>query len=91
MRECVKDETKPINFVTHSQVGIVTGNRTINPLPSLLVSIESAKLEGMTDFCVISASHPFIMNDKLAIAQTLAFLACGEFTCRDRQTVAASD
>jgi len=70
-------------------VGIITGSRTINPFLSMLipgaddgkVSIESAKLEGMTDFCVIAASHPLIMRNKLAIAQTLAFLAEGRFTC----------
>lgn len=71
------------------QTGIITGNRTINPILSLLipgdddgkVSIESAKLEGMAGFCVIPASHPFIMKDRLAIEQTLAFLAQGAFTC----------
>lgn len=70
------------------KVGIITGRRTINPILSLLipgsddgkVSIESAKLEGMADFCVIPASHPFIMNKKLAIEQTLAFLEKGAFT-----------
>jgi hypothetical protein len=68
-------------------VGIITGRRTVNPILSYLipgdddgkVSIESAKLEGMADFCVIPASHPFIMNDRLAIRQTLAFLASGAF------------
>lgn len=71
------------------QVGIITGDRTINLLLSLLipgpddgkVSIESAKLEGMAGFCVVPASHPFIMKDRLAIEQTLAFLAQGTFTC----------
>jgi triacylglycerol lipase len=70
-------------------VGIITGHRTVNPILSLLipgiddgkVSIESAKLEGMADFCVIPATHPFIMNNKVAIEQTLAFLATGAFTC----------
>ena len=70
-------------------VGIVTGSRTINPILSSLipsdddgkVSIESAKLEGMTDFCVIPSSHPFIMKNKQAITQTLSFLAEGKFTC----------
>lgn len=69
-------------------VGIITGSRTVNPILSWLipgdddgkVSIESAKLEGMADFCVIRATHPFIMNNKRAIGQTLAFLATGRFT-----------
>jgi pimeloyl-ACP methyl ester carboxylesterase len=71
------------------EVGILTGNHTINPILSLLipgtddgkVSIQSAKLEGMRDFCVIPSSHPFIMSNDLAIEQTLAFLASGRFTC----------
>jgi triacylglycerol lipase len=70
-------------------VGIITGSRTINPFLSWLipgaddgkVSIESAKLEGMADFCVIRASHPLIMRNKSAIQQTLTFLAEGRFTC----------
>jgi pimeloyl-ACP methyl ester carboxylesterase len=76
-------------------VGIITGSRTINPFLSLLipgeddgkVSIESAKLEGMTGFCVMPASHPFIMKNKSVIEQTLAFLAKGRFTCHIQQTV----
>ena len=51
------------------------------------VSIESAKLEGMTGFCVVPASHPFIMKNKMVIEQTLAFLAKGGFTCHIQQTV----
>lgn len=70
-------------------VGIITGSRTVNPFLSLLipgdddgkVSIESAKLEGMTGFCVMPATHPFIMKNRSVIEQTLAFLAKGVFTC----------
>ncbi|HEY0682381.1 MAG TPA: alpha/beta fold hydrolase [Steroidobacter sp.] len=70
------------------EVGIITGRRTINLILSMLipgsddgkVSIESAKLEGMADFRVIPSSHPFIMNNRLAIEQTLAFLAIGKFS-----------
>ena len=76
------------------QAGIITGNRTINLILSALipgpddgkVSIESAKLEGMAGFCVLSASHPFIMKDRLAIEQTLVFLATGAFTCQAEQS-----
>jgi len=74
------------------QVGIITGDWTINLILSALipgpddgkVSIESAKLEGMAGFCVIPASHPFIMKNQLAIEQTLVFLAKGAFTCPER-------
>ncbi|HET9448878.1 MAG TPA: alpha/beta fold hydrolase [Steroidobacteraceae bacterium] len=77
-------------------VGIITGSRTVNPFLSLLipgdddgkVSIESAKLEGMTGFCVMPATHPFIMKNKSVIEQTLSFLAKGRFTCHAQQTAA---
>jgi pimeloyl-ACP methyl ester carboxylesterase len=76
------------------QLGIITGDRTINLLLSLLipgpddgkVSIESAKLDGMAGFCVVPASHPFIMKNELAIEQTLVFLANGAFTCPTKPT-----
>lgn len=85
-QESVPQSLGPASF----QAGIITGDRTINLILSLLipgpddgkVSIESAKLEGMAGFCVVPASHPFIMKDRLAIEQTLVFLARGAFTCR---------
>jgi triacylglycerol lipase len=68
-------------------LGIITGNRSINFFLSMLipgpddgkVSIERAKLEGMDDFLVIPATHPFIMKHPEAIRQTLHFLQYGEF------------
>lgn len=68
-------------------LGIITGNRSINLFLSLLipgpddgkVSVERAKLEGMRDFLVIPATHPFIMNHPDAIRQTLHFLQYGGF------------
>lgn len=69
------------------ELGVITGNRTINPLLSLLipgaddgkVAVERAKLEGMRDFLVLPASHPLIMRDRQAIAQTIHFLQQGTF------------
>lgn len=79
------------------EAGVISGDHSINPILSLIipgaddgkVSIESAKLEGMTDFCVVPASHPFIMKNKLAIQQTLAFLSAGSFACEAHQTLAS--
>ena len=68
-------------------LGIITGNRSVNPLLSTLipgeddgkVSLESAKLVAMKDFLVISSSHPFIMKNREAIEQTVYFLRNGAF------------
>lgn len=69
------------------ELGIITGNKTINFILSAMiegendgkVSVESAKLEGMKDFLVIEATHPFIMKNKTAIEQTKYFLKNAEF------------
>ncbi len=69
------------------ELGIITGDRSINPLLSLLipgpndgkVSVERAKLAGMRDFLVIHATHPLIMRNRQAITQTIHFLRHGAF------------
>ncbi|MEO1925602.1 MAG: alpha/beta hydrolase [Gammaproteobacteria bacterium] len=69
------------------ELGIITGNQSINFILSSMiegdddgkVSIESAKLEGMKDFLVISATHPFIMKNKVAIEQTKYFFENSHF------------
>lgn len=69
------------------EVGIITGDQSLNLIWSSMiegeddgkVSVERAKLEGMKDFLVISATHPFIMRNETAIEQTLHFLNYGQF------------
>lgn len=69
------------------EAGIIAGRRSINWILSLMipgpddgkVSIERARLEGMQDFVVVDASHPFLMNDSRAIGQTIHFLDQGRF------------
>jgi pimeloyl-ACP methyl ester carboxylesterase len=43
------------------------------------VSVERARVEGMTDFLVVGKSHPFIMNGAYVQAETVNFLSHGKF------------
>jgi triacylglycerol lipase len=69
------------------ELGIITGNRSVNPFISLLlpgeddgkVAVYSARLDGMKNFMSIPSSHPFIMKNTHAIQQKLHFLEHGNF------------
>lgn len=68
--------------------GIIAGNRSIYPITSIAlprphdgrVSIANTRLEGMADHIVIRSSHPWLLRNGEAIAQTIAFLRDGRFT-----------
>jgi hypothetical protein len=68
-------------------VGIITGNKTFDPWFSPLipgeddgkVSVESAKLQEMSDFLVVGSSHAFIMRNTSVIDQIKYFLKYGTF------------
>jgi len=68
-------------------VGVITGNKTINPILSLLipgeddgkVAVERARLAGMSDFLVAPYTHPMIMKRDWVINQTRYFLRHGYF------------
>ena len=69
-------------------VGIIAGNRSLDPIASRFmlpgaddgrVTVERTKLDGMADHVVIPASHAFMMKNRTAIAQTIAFLQDGRF------------
>ncbi len=69
------------------EVGIIAGNRTIDPITSAFlddpddgrVSVEDTKLEGMTDFVVVEHSHAFMMRMREPIELTISFLRTGTF------------
>jgi pimeloyl-ACP methyl ester carboxylesterase len=69
-------------------VGIVAGNRSIDPISSTLVlprpndgrvSVASSKLDGMADHITIKAFHAGLPRHPVAISQTIAFLREGRF------------
>jgi len=69
------------------ELGIITGDRSINPINSWLipgpddgkVSVESARVEGAA-FLVVPATHPFIMNHQDVADEVVSFLRTGHFT-----------
>lgn len=68
-------------------VGIIAGRRSINWINSLMihgandgkVSVNRTHLAGMADHLVLPATHPFLMKNKTALRQTVAFLRDGRF------------
>lgn len=73
----------PVDF----ELGVIAGTQSINLILSTMlpnpddgkVSVESTKVEGMTDFIALPTTHPFMMKNDTVIEQTLKFLANGEF------------
>jgi len=73
----------PVNY----PVGVIAGNRSINPFLSMLipgvndgkVSVERTRVEGMKDFIELPLAHPTIMRSSETIEQTRHFLESGGF------------
>lgn len=69
------------------ETGVVAGNVSLNPLYSWLipgeddgtVAVRRMRVEGMSDFIAVRASHTFIMHNADAIHQACHFLAHGCF------------
>jgi len=70
------------------ELGIITGDRTIDPISSWIipgeddgkVAIERTKLEGMADFLVMDVSHAFIMQNPEVVDEVIHFLQKGRFS-----------
>ena len=68
-------------------VGIIAGNRSVYPITSAFlprphdgrVSVENTRLDGMADHIIVETSHPWLVRNGPAIAQTIAFLRDGHF------------
>jgi len=70
------------------EVGIISGNRFLDPISALLVlpwpndgrvSVASCKLDDMADHTTVKASHMGLLLHPAAVRQTVAFLRDGHF------------
>jgi len=67
--------------------GVIAGTWSLNPLSAFVlpgdsdgtVSVESTRLDGMSDFVAVPASHTFILYSDDAAKQVLEFLRTGRF------------
>lgn len=80
---------KHIDSDIHYPLGIIAGNKSINPLaPWILpkkgehdgiVPVERTRIEGMTDHIVMPSTHSFMMFNPKVMKQVINFLERGVF------------
>lgn len=83
--DSLPNQLGPVNY----PVGVITGDRHAffdgwfsRRIPGRndgKVSVQRAKVEGMSDFLVVPQSHPFIMDSDYVQAETIHFLRHGIF------------
>ena len=82
-RDSTPNRLGPVTF----ELGVIAGDRSINWINSLMikgsddgkVSVERSKVQGMKDFLVVHATHPFLMKNPRVIKSAIAFLISGSF------------
>lgn len=73
--------------VPGSEIGVIAGDRSINPILSMLipgpddgkVSLARVKPAGLTDYLQLHVTHACMMRNRQVITQTIAFLHNGAF------------
>ena len=88
-QELVTDQTafKKIFGTIHYDLGIIAGDRSIDPLSSLVipgdddgkVAVKRTKIKGMKDHIVVHATHTFMPSNETVMEQTEYFLEHGKF------------
>jgi len=82
------DESVPLQLPPPDfEFAVIAGDRTIDPITSAVledpddgrVSVDDTRLEGMTDFRIVGASHAFMMQKSDVIRLVKRFLANGSF------------
>jgi pimeloyl-ACP methyl ester carboxylesterase len=81
-------DSVPINLGhVDFELGVIAGNKSFNPVLTKLtsaqhdgiVSVDSSKVDGMTDHMVMPVTHTFMMMDANVIQQVQFFLSHGKF------------
>ena len=78
-----------------AEVGIITGNQSINWINSVIipgeddgkVSVDHARMKNMKDFLVVERTHPFIMNADEVLDAVVNFIETGKFNPPDSESV----
>lgn len=82
------DDSVPLKLGAPTfEFAVIAGDRSIDPVTYVMldkpndgrVTVDDTKLDGMSDFRQVHASHAFMMRDREVIELTLAFLANGRF------------
>ena len=88
-KDSVPNQLGPIK----AELGVITGDRTINPFLSMMiegpddgkVSVERAKLDDMKEFKLMPVNHVFIMQDPDVMQAVLNFIQTGAFDLPDTE------